>query len=176
MNPTDMLHNIVLLDWQQAARLGPDVAGGKGAQLGRLARYGLPVADGCVVAADVYRATMAGDLHEEVVRLVPGSHLLSVSHMRRAVTFVDYWKQAMNAYWAVSAPTLPAVLRMAPPSRFCGAGKVPLPDQVCWSTMPFVVCVLTKFTAVCAAKALSAEESEIVTVAPPAPRTVTFAI
>jgi len=46
---------------------------------------------------------VAGDLHEEVVRMVPGSHLLSVSHLRRAVTFVDYWKQAMNAYWAVSA-------------------------------------------------------------------------
>jgi rifampicin phosphotransferase len=64
MNPTDMLHSIILLDWKEAARLGPGVAGGKGAQLGRLARYGLPVADGCVVQADVYRAAMAGNLHE----------------------------------------------------------------------------------------------------------------
>jgi pyruvate,water dikinase len=39
-----------LLDFAAAAAAGPALAGGKGAQLGRLARYGLPVPDGFVVS------------------------------------------------------------------------------------------------------------------------------
>ncbi|HEU5318798.1 MAG TPA: PEP/pyruvate-binding domain-containing protein, partial [Chloroflexota bacterium] len=47
-----------LLDWDGAADSGPAVAGGKGWNLGRLARYGLPVPDGFVLGADTYRAHM----------------------------------------------------------------------------------------------------------------------
>jgi pyruvate,water dikinase len=41
-----------------AFHAGPRVAGGKGWNLGRLARYGFPVPDGFVLAADAYRAVM----------------------------------------------------------------------------------------------------------------------
>lgn len=36
--------------WLRAAEAGPALAGGKGAQLGRLARYGLPVPEGFVMS------------------------------------------------------------------------------------------------------------------------------
>lgn len=50
----------MILDWSGAFRAGPRQAGGKGWNLGRLARYGFPVPDGFVVGADAYRAAMAG--------------------------------------------------------------------------------------------------------------------
>lgn len=59
---------MLFLNWQDAARLGPGVAGGKGAQLGRLARYGLPVGDGCVITADAYRASMDSALQGAALR------------------------------------------------------------------------------------------------------------
>lgn len=68
MNAADKAHGLLLLNWQDAARLGASVAGGKGAQLGRLARYGLPVGDGCVITADAYRASMGGALQEVALR------------------------------------------------------------------------------------------------------------
>lgn len=68
MNTVDNGHSLLLLNWQDAARLGSGVAGGKGEQLGRLARYGLPVGDGCVITADAYRASMGGVLQEVALR------------------------------------------------------------------------------------------------------------
>ncbi|MEK7468978.1 MAG: PEP/pyruvate-binding domain-containing protein [Planctomycetota bacterium] len=43
------------LSWDDAFRAGPRLAGGKGWNLGRLARYGFNVPDGFVLSADVYR-------------------------------------------------------------------------------------------------------------------------
>lgn len=40
----------LILDYAAALAAGPALAGGKGAQLGRLARYGLPVPDGFIVS------------------------------------------------------------------------------------------------------------------------------
>lgn len=45
----------LLLDWPAAAAAGPAQAGGKGWQLGRMARLGLPVPDGLVIAAAASR-------------------------------------------------------------------------------------------------------------------------
>lgn len=44
------MSSALILDFAAAAAAGAGVAGGKGAQLGRLARYGLPVSDGFVVS------------------------------------------------------------------------------------------------------------------------------
>jgi pyruvate,water dikinase len=49
-------HGSPLLSYAEAERAGPSVVGGKGWSLGRLARYGFPVPDGAVLAADAYRA------------------------------------------------------------------------------------------------------------------------
>ncbi len=46
------------LTWEEAFRAGPRHAGGKGWNLGRLARYGFPVPDGFVLPADAYREFM----------------------------------------------------------------------------------------------------------------------
>lgn len=46
------------LTWDGACRAGVRTAGGKGWNLGRLARYGFPVPDGFVVSADAYREFM----------------------------------------------------------------------------------------------------------------------
>ena len=48
---------IPFLDWETAA-MRRDEAGGKGWQLGMLARYGLPVPDGFVIPASICRAAM----------------------------------------------------------------------------------------------------------------------
>ncbi len=42
------------LDWAQACQAGPAKAGGKGWNLGRLARYGFPVPAGGVISAEAY--------------------------------------------------------------------------------------------------------------------------
>jgi pyruvate,water dikinase len=49
----------VILDWQAAALAGPNVAGGKGWNLGRLRRYGFNVPNGGVVGVTLYRSLMA---------------------------------------------------------------------------------------------------------------------
>src|SRR5689334_9920859 len=41
----------LILDWEAAAESGPTRAGGKGWQLGLLARFGVPVPQGFVIAA-----------------------------------------------------------------------------------------------------------------------------
>lgn len=41
-----------VLDWAAAAEAGPQAAGGKGWQLGRMAQFGVPVPDGFVLAAE----------------------------------------------------------------------------------------------------------------------------
>ena len=51
----------MLLDWTQAANAGAVAAGGKGWQLGLLARLGVPVPEGFVVAADASRARRPGE-------------------------------------------------------------------------------------------------------------------
>lgn len=53
------LQTLPLFDWSAAAEQR-DEAGGKGWQLGLLARYGLPVPDGFVIPASVSRAAMNG--------------------------------------------------------------------------------------------------------------------
>lgn len=52
----------LLLDFAAATAAGPAVAGGKGAQLGRLARYGFSVPDGFVVATAALAQTMDDEL------------------------------------------------------------------------------------------------------------------
>ncbi|KAF0244209.1 MAG: pyruvate water [Planctomycetota bacterium] len=47
-----------MLSWDAAFRAGPRLAGGKGWNLGRLARYGFPVPHGFVLSADSYREFM----------------------------------------------------------------------------------------------------------------------
>jgi pyruvate,water dikinase len=47
-----------VLDWADAAAAGPGAAGGKGWNLGRLHRYGLPVPEGAVLSAAAYRLFM----------------------------------------------------------------------------------------------------------------------
>lgn len=51
----------LLLDWTRAAERGPAVAGGKGWQLGVMARLGVPVPDGFVIAAQASRGRTPGD-------------------------------------------------------------------------------------------------------------------
>lgn len=48
-----------ILDWQEAAAAGPALAGGKGWNLGRLARYGFRVPVGGVVSSKAYEQFMA---------------------------------------------------------------------------------------------------------------------
>src|SRR4051794_13668431 len=48
-----------VLDWQQAAEAGPARCGGKGWNLGRLARYGFPVPAGGVLVSDAYTRLMS---------------------------------------------------------------------------------------------------------------------
>jgi len=48
----------LLLEFAAAVAAGPALAGGKGAQLGRLARYGLPVPDGFVVSTAAFALAM----------------------------------------------------------------------------------------------------------------------
>ncbi|HJV26542.1 MAG TPA: PEP/pyruvate-binding domain-containing protein [Aromatoleum sp.] len=52
---------VLILDFAAAAEAGPAVAGGKGAQLGRLMRYGFPVPDGFVISTFAARFAMAGE-------------------------------------------------------------------------------------------------------------------
>lgn len=52
----------LLLDFAAAAAAGPALAGGKGAQLGRLARYGLPVPDGFVISTAALALALDDDL------------------------------------------------------------------------------------------------------------------
>ncbi|OAE60407.1 pyruvate, water dikinase [Achromobacter xylosoxidans] len=57
----------LVLDWAAAAASGPQAAGGKGWQLGRMARFGVPVPDGFVLAAQASRAHQPGrDVPEAV--------------------------------------------------------------------------------------------------------------
>lgn len=58
----------MLLDWNEAAHLGPMVAGGKGAQLAQLALYGLPVGEGCVISVQAYHEMMSVDLRAAALR------------------------------------------------------------------------------------------------------------
>lgn len=50
-----------ILDWSQAAALGTAAAGGKGAQLGRMAELGIAVPDGFVIAASCTRGRHPGE-------------------------------------------------------------------------------------------------------------------
>lgn len=50
----------LVLDWAAAADAGPQVAGGKGWQLGRMAQFGVPVPDGFVLAAQASQAHAPG--------------------------------------------------------------------------------------------------------------------
>ncbi|MCE9584448.1 MAG: pyruvate, phosphate dikinase [Planctomycetes bacterium] len=50
------------LDWNAAFSAGPRLAGGKGWNLGRLARYGFPVPEGFVLSADAHRRFMQAPL------------------------------------------------------------------------------------------------------------------
>ncbi|WP_334166450.1 PEP/pyruvate-binding domain-containing protein [Achromobacter mucicolens] len=50
----------LVLDWAAAAESGPQAAGGKGWQLGRLAQFGVPVPDGFVLAAQASHAHQPG--------------------------------------------------------------------------------------------------------------------
>lgn len=60
-----------LLNWPAAHLQGPESAGGKGWNLGRLNRYGLAVPDGGVVSAEAYRLFIDHpDLREQVADLV----------------------------------------------------------------------------------------------------------
>ncbi|BAL22832.1 PEP/pyruvate-binding domain-containing protein [Azoarcus sp. KH32C] len=52
---------VLILDLAAAAEIGPASAGGKGAQLGRLARYGFPVPDGFVISTAALGLAMAGE-------------------------------------------------------------------------------------------------------------------
>ena len=62
----------ILLDWSEAALVGPTIVGGKGAQLARLSRYGLPVPDGCVISVDAYHELMRGELHAAALHACMG--------------------------------------------------------------------------------------------------------
>ncbi|KJS12922.1 MAG: hypothetical protein VR67_07030 [Peptococcaceae bacterium BRH_c8a] len=46
--------NKIILNWDEALKAGPMVAGGKGRNLGRLDRYGFPVPPGCVLSTQAY--------------------------------------------------------------------------------------------------------------------------
>jgi pyruvate,water dikinase len=54
-----MNESFLLPDWLSVLAAGPAKAGGKGWQLARLARYGLPVPDGFVIPASLSRAWLA---------------------------------------------------------------------------------------------------------------------
>lgn len=56
-----------VLDWPAAAAAGAAVAGGKGWQLGRMAKLGVPVPDGMVLAAEASRGRAPGDAVPEAV-------------------------------------------------------------------------------------------------------------
>lgn len=51
----------LILDWPAAAAAGASQAGGKGAQLGRMAKLGLPVPPGFVISAAAAQGRQAGD-------------------------------------------------------------------------------------------------------------------
>src|SRR5690625_3068926 len=59
MKATMQPHQPWVLHWQDAATAGPALVGGKGWNLGRLARYGFPVPAGGVVIAQAYERFMA---------------------------------------------------------------------------------------------------------------------
>ncbi|CAJ0807277.1 Prodigiosin synthesizing transferase PigC [Ralstonia psammae] len=59
--------NTLVLDWPAAAAAGAAVAGGKGWQLGRMARLGVPVPDGVVLAADASRGRRRADAVPDTV-------------------------------------------------------------------------------------------------------------
>src|SRR6266542_2665025 len=60
----------LVLDWSAASDAGPNAAGGKGWNLGRLDRYGLTVPPGAVLTAAAYRSFMAAhDLTAEAASL-----------------------------------------------------------------------------------------------------------
>lgn len=58
-----------LLDWPAALAAGTAAAGGKGWQLARLARYGLPVPDGLVVPAAWQQRAQCGDVSAVMAEL-----------------------------------------------------------------------------------------------------------
>lgn len=51
----------MILDWNAAAAAGPQVAGGKGWNLGRMAEMGVPVPDGFVLAAEAAQGRRLGE-------------------------------------------------------------------------------------------------------------------
>ncbi len=55
-----MKHPLLLDCWDDIYRAGPATAGGKGWQLAKLARYGLPVPDTLVIPAETERVWLAG--------------------------------------------------------------------------------------------------------------------
>ena len=59
--------NPLVLDWPAAAQAGAAVAGGKGWQLGRMARLGVPVPDGFVLAAEASLSRKHGDAVPDTV-------------------------------------------------------------------------------------------------------------
>jgi len=59
--------NPLVLDWPAAAQAGAAVAGGKGWQLGRMARLGVPVPAGFVLAADASGGRNHGDAVPDTV-------------------------------------------------------------------------------------------------------------
>ena len=91
-----------LLDWSAAAEMGVQVSGGKGAQLGRLARYGLPVGDGCVIPADICHAICGEDFFHAALQVcaLPESLLsLELEKLRlrlMAQTMSSALTQALN--------------------------------------------------------------------------------
>ena len=60
----------LILSWPQAYEAGLRACGGKGYHLAKLQRYGFPVPDGGVVAADVYRQLMWAPVLAEHVQAV----------------------------------------------------------------------------------------------------------
>jgi phosphohistidine swiveling domain-containing protein len=68
-----------VLDWSEAYRAGPAVCGGKGWNLGRLARYGFRVPDGGVLVADAYARFLqapAFQVHLDKIARLPTEALL----------------------------------------------------------------------------------------------------
>lgn len=55
----------LILNWEQAADASVEVVGGKGRNLGRLARYGLPVGNGFVISVQAYCAAVGAVLKEQ---------------------------------------------------------------------------------------------------------------
>lgn len=75
----------MMLTWAEAAAAGPAIAGGKGYNLGRLARYGFRVPEGGVLTAEAYRLTIRdGDalpqsVRQEICRFLEAHGLLDAA-------------------------------------------------------------------------------------------------